>query len=94
MKKKKSLNQLELSAFCQQIAMIIEAGLPTYYGISILRDDAPDEETKALLSKIYEPMESGGSLHDALKGVHGSHDRPRRADRASGRGFKIPDRLL
>jgi type IV pilus assembly protein PilC len=67
MKKKKSLNQLELSAFCQQIAMIIEAGLPTYYGISILRDDAPDAETKALLSKIYEPMESGGSLHDALK---------------------------
>jgi type IV pilus assembly protein PilC len=67
MKKKKSLNQLELSAFCQQIAMIIDAGLPTYYGISILRDDAPDEETKALLSKIYEPMESGGSLHDALK---------------------------
>jgi type IV pilus assembly protein PilC len=47
--------------------MIIDAGLPTYYGISILRDDAPDAETKALLSKIYEPMESGGSLHDALK---------------------------
>jgi type IV pilus assembly protein PilC len=67
MKKKKTLNQLELSAFCQQIAMIIDAGLPTYYGISILRDDAPDEETKALLSEIYEPMESGGSLHSALK---------------------------
>jgi type IV pilus assembly protein PilC len=67
MKKKKTLNNLELSAFCQQIAMIIDAGLPTYYGISILRDDSPDEETKALLSEIYEPMESGGTLHNALK---------------------------
>ena len=66
MKKKKKLINAELSAFCQQIGMVIEAGLPTYYGISILKDDAPDKETKSLLAEIYAPMESGGTLHDAL----------------------------
>lgn len=64
---KKALSNAEISAFCQQIAMIIDAGLPIYYGISILMDDAWDEETKELLSRIYKPMESGGSFHSALK---------------------------
>ncbi|MDD6291318.1 MAG: type II secretion system F family protein [Lachnospiraceae bacterium] len=64
---KKLLTQSELSAFCQQIAMVVTAGLPTYYGISILKDDAPDSQTAALLEEIYEPMESGGTLHEALK---------------------------
>jgi type IV pilus assembly protein PilC len=47
--------------------MVIQSGLPTYYGISILRDEAPDEPTAELLSQIYEPMEDGGTLHAALK---------------------------
>lgn len=64
---KKALSNAEISAFCQQIAMVIDAGLPTYYGISILMDDAPDHETKALLTQIYQPMESGGTLHDAIE---------------------------
>jgi type IV pilus assembly protein PilC len=46
--------------------MIVKAGLPTYYGISILKDDAPDEETKALLEQIYIPMEAGQTLYAAL----------------------------
>lgn len=64
---KKALSNAEISAFCQQIAMVIDAGLPTYYGISILMDDAPDDKTKALLTQIYQPMESGGTLHDAIE---------------------------
>jgi type IV pilus assembly protein PilC len=65
-KKKKVLSNMELSAFCQQIAMILNAGLPTYYGISILKDDAPDEQTRALLEEIYAPMETGQTLYAAL----------------------------
>ena len=64
---KKQLTQSEISAFCQQIVMVIRAGLPTYYGVSILRDEAPDEQTAALLSRIYEPMENGASLYEALR---------------------------
>lgn len=66
-KKQKLLSNAELSAFCQQIAMVLSAGLPTYYGISILCDEAPDEATAELLNKIYEPMETGSTLHAALE---------------------------
>lgn len=67
MTKRNPLTQAEISAFCQQIVMVIRAGLPTYYGVSILRDEAPDEQTAALLSRIYEPMENGASLYEALR---------------------------
>ena len=54
-KKKRQLSNLEIAAFCEQIAMIVSAGLPTYEGIVILMEDAPDAETKAILSSIYKP---------------------------------------
>ena len=65
-KTKHILSENELSAFCEQISMIISAGLPIYYGVSILRDEACDEETKSLLDEIYTPMEAGATLHTAL----------------------------
>ncbi len=64
--KNKMLSEAEISAFCQQVGMVIKAGLPTYYGISILRDEASDEKTKAFLNTIYEPMEKGVTLGVAL----------------------------
>lgn len=67
MGKIKKLSNSEISAFCQQIVMVITAGLPTYYGISILMDDAPDEPTRELFQQIYTPMEEGGSLYEALE---------------------------
>ena len=67
---KKLLSDAEISAFCQQVGMIVKAGLPTYYGISILRDEASDESTKEFLNKIYEPMEKGITLGVAIADVH------------------------
>lgn len=61
------LTNAEISAFCQQIAMILQAGLPTYYGISILCDDAPDEQTQKLLLQLYKPMEEGSTLYTAME---------------------------
>lgn len=61
------LSNAEISAFCAQLSMVLNAGMPTYYGISILCDEAPDEATRVLLEKIYEPMEQGVSLYGALK---------------------------
>lgn len=66
-RKSKILSNAELSAFCQQISLIIAAGLPTYYGVSILCDEAPDKQTRDLLEQIYKPMELGATLHSALK---------------------------
>ena len=64
--KRKTLSESELSAFCQQVGMIVKAGLPTYYGISILRDEATDDMTRSFLEQIYEPMEKGVTLGEAL----------------------------
>lgn len=60
------LSNIELSAFCKQISLVIKAGLPTYYGVSILCDEAPDTQTKQLLTQIYEPMALGSTLFSAI----------------------------
>lgn len=64
--KNNMLDNEALSAFCQQIHMIVKAGFPVYYGISILKDDTDNKEEQALLTQIYEPMEAGVSLSKAL----------------------------
>lgn len=66
MNQPKLLGNLEIASFCEQLAMIISAGIPTYEGVSILLEDAPDEETKMILQKIYEPLEMGETFHTAL----------------------------
>ncbi len=65
-RKNSILTDTEISAFCQQINMIVKAGFPIYYGVSILRDDASDEDAKALLTQIYEPLEKGCGLYEAI----------------------------
>lgn len=64
--KNNTLDNADISAFCQQINMIVKAGFPVYYGISILKDSTDSKETKALLDQIYEPLEAGASLFDSL----------------------------
>ncbi len=67
MKKKKCfLSNQEIAAFCDQLFMVMSAGIPIYEGVSILLDDASDEETKRVLSSINTPLENGTSFHDAL----------------------------
>ena len=66
MSQTKSLGNLEIASFFEQLAMIIDAGIPTYEGVSILAADAPDEETKMILQKICEPLEMGATFHTAL----------------------------
>ena len=65
-RKNNKLTEAEISAFCQQVNMIVKAGLPTYYGVSILHDEEKDPETKEFLAQIYAPMEQGASLYEAI----------------------------
>lgn len=69
-KKQQVLGNLEIAAFCDQLSMIISAGIPLYEGISILQEDTPDEETKKVLTTISSFLEQGASFHDALKETH------------------------
>ena len=65
-KKKHFLSNQEIAAFCDQLFMVMSAGIPISEGVSILIDDASDEETKLVLSSINAPLENGSSFHEAL----------------------------
>ena len=51
------LSNTELSAFCGQMALVLHSGISAYEGITIMRDDAADDEDRAILTKITEGME-------------------------------------
>ena len=44
-----SLSNLELSAFCEQMAMILRAGISVIEGISIMKEDAQTAAEQELL---------------------------------------------
>lgn len=67
--KNKLLTQAEISDFCQQINMIIKAGLPTYFGISILRDEATDDHIRDLYNQICTQMEKGATLYASIADI-------------------------
>ena len=61
-----TLSNSELSFFSGQLSMILHSGISILEGISILRDDTPDGEGKKILDQVYESMEMGSYLHEAL----------------------------
>lgn len=61
------LSNMELSAFCGQMAMILKAGISAMEGISIMREDAQTSAEEELLKAIYEKMQETGTLASALK---------------------------
>ncbi len=64
------LSDTEISTFCHQLCMVVKAGLPIHYGISILRDQAMDEKTHKIYTQLHTPLEQGGSLYSAISQMH------------------------
>lgn len=62
-----TLSNLELSAFCEQMAMVLRAGISVTEGISIMKEDAQTPAEKELLEKIYQKVQEEGMLAPALK---------------------------
>ena len=66
-KKQNSLSSAQLSYFCGQVALILEAGLPLYDGMETLSDvdrNSPDADLYQAASK---GVTESGSLYDSLK---------------------------
>lgn len=63
----RNLTAPELSAFCGQMALVLKAGISAYEGITIMRDDAENDEDRKLLAAIANDMEYQGSFSEALK---------------------------
>lgn len=67
MARQDTLSNLELSAFCEQMAMVLKVGISVTEGVSIMKEDAQTPAEKELLEKIYEKVQQEGALAPALK---------------------------
>lgn len=66
-KTRKRYSYQELSAFCMQIALLLEAAIPLEEGFSIMAEDSADQEEKEMLLFLSEEIEVGEPLFSALE---------------------------
>ena len=62
-----ALSNLELAAFCEQMAMVLKAGISAAEGVYIMKEDAQTAAERELLGTIYEKIQETGTLAPALK---------------------------
>lgn len=65
--KKNQFSKEELSVFSSQLSMILHAGISVLEGISILYEDASDEQEKAILERVNTVLMETGELAPALR---------------------------
>jgi len=66
-KKRKYLSNQEMSMFCDQIAMILNAGISPMEGVSMMLDDTTSEEGKEILKEISDRCNLGESFHSSVE---------------------------
>lgn len=66
MKNQKLLTNVEISSFCRQMSLIIQAGITPAEGIDILIQDTVSKEGRELLQSIGDACQRGEYLHQAL----------------------------
>ena len=66
-KKQNALSAAELSSFCGQVALILEAGLPLYDGMETLAGAENNSGSAELYQAASKGVTETGSLYDALK---------------------------
>ena len=65
--KKKKFTSEETASFCDQIAMLLNSGIPLYEGAFILAEEVEDRRTKQILSHIEEMVRENHPLYEALE---------------------------
>lgn len=65
----KPFSDIEVSAFCGQIALILRSGISSLEGIIIMQEDASSEEERAILQKIIDHMQETGSFYQSLSEI-------------------------
>ncbi len=66
-KTRQKISSAELSTFCGQVAMILEAGLPLYDGMETLAATESKNEHSDLYQAASQKVTETGSLYEALK---------------------------
>ena len=67
-RKQNGLSSAELSNFCGQVALILEAGLPLYDGMETLAGTESGTGSDGMYQAVSRGVNETGSLYDALKG--------------------------
>lgn len=65
--KSKLLSASEVSAFCEQIALILNGGIPIYEGTYILYQEMENPHLKAVLKEVDELVKNNIPLYEALE---------------------------
>lgn len=63
----KKLTEQEVSVFCAELSMLLSSGMSLEQGIIAMEEEEKTEDGKRLLSDIYEQMEVGSNLYNAMK---------------------------
>ena len=66
-KRKKRLSASEVSMFCEQIALLLNGGIPICEGTHILYQEMEHTETKLVLKEVYELVKDNRPLYEALE---------------------------
>ena len=63
----KPFTNMEISAFCGQIALILKSGISSLEGITIMLEDTASAGEKDILQAILDHMQETGSMYQALE---------------------------
>ncbi|HIW21111.1 MAG TPA: type II secretion system F family protein [Candidatus Dorea intestinavium] len=63
----KTLSNTEVSAFCSQMSMILNAGISATEGLFILQDSSTSPSERSILEQISNKLNETGSLYEGLK---------------------------
>ena len=69
MKKNQQTNS-EIASFTSQMALVLHAGISSYEGIAIMREDNDIEEIQPILDIIFEQLDNGNTLFHSLSESH------------------------
>ncbi len=65
--KDKTMSNLDISAFCGQMAMILNAGMTTVEGLEIMEEETTGKLGKEILGELKSKLEEGYTFSESLK---------------------------
>ncbi|MEG0366768.1 MAG: type II secretion system F family protein, partial [Coprobacillus sp.] len=70
MKKNKGLTNNEIAVFCNQMAMMLHAGISSFESVSIMLEDSDDQTFKPILTIVLGELQVGQSFYESLLKAH------------------------
>ena len=62
----KNLSNLQIASFCEEITMVLRAGISTYEGVLTLSENTPNPYERKIFEAICKDLENGLAFYEAL----------------------------